>query len=118
MTQIQETETAINIIITDLQMHTTQSRRPDTFARHVQKVLAGGKPKRVYVSAKDNVKVTDGEKTTVEFHVPLTGMEDVIKKAKESGKTVRIWMPRSGIPIFLGTDAKEKIEALKRKGQM
>lgn len=114
--QIRETETEVHIIITDLMLHSQTPCNPSSFARGVQKAITNGKPGRAYYP--DSLKrVNEGD--TFEASMPLMdGLQEVIDKAAARGKKVRFFIPKSGIPVYLGKDAVEKIDALKRRGKL
>jgi len=112
--KIEETEKEVHITITDLQLHASEPRKPHGFARGIKKAIETGKPGRAY--AKNAAKAVDRNKGTFEIAIPSEGLAEVIEQAKAKGKIVRFFIPRAGIPIFLGKDAIEKMESLKRKG--
>lgn len=113
--QLSEDEHEVHIIITDIQLHATQMRKPTSFARGIEKAIRSGKAGRTY--ANDSIKPVgiDGLILTLPN---AEGILEVIEKAKREGKRVRFFMPRAGIPVFYGKDAVEKIASLKRKGEL
>ena len=114
--RIEETTTEVMVIIADLQLHTTVSRKPKTFAEGIRKLINSGKPGRTY--REGALKITDSLAGTFQITIPLDGLEEVVAKAEAKGKRVRFFVPKNGIPILLGKDAIERMEALKRKGRL
>ena len=113
--QVSESEREVHIIITDIQLHATQMRKPTSFARGIEKAMHTGKPGRTY--ANDSIKPVGDNGLSLTLP-NADGILEVIEKAKREGKRVRFFMPRAGIPIFYGKDAVEKIASLKRKGEL
>lgn len=115
-TTVRETDTEVHIVITDLMLHAQTPCNPSSFARGVQKAITNGKPGRTYHPHSLQPGDNDG---TFKITMPLgKGLQEVIDKVAARGKKVRFFMPKDGVPIFLGKDAIEKIDALKRKGKL
>ena len=113
--QIQETKSEVRIVITDFTLHAQTPCNPLSFARGVQKTITNGKPGRTYHS--NAIKSFDPETGVMEFVIPFDkGLAEVVQKAEARGKKIRFFVPKDGIPIYLGKDAVEKLEALKRQG--
>lgn len=103
----------VHIVITDVTFHSTKALNPTPFSRGVQKTISNGKPGRAYYNNSIK-KLDDGG---IEIALPiLDGLQEVVENAKAKGKRVRFFLPKNGIPMFLGKDGQEKAKALKRKG--
>ena len=95
-----------NILLTDIQIHATKPRKPTSQYRAILKSLKNKKPGRFYT------KNFDGKKAI--FDLPPK-IKREMEKAEKSGKKIRLFMPKEGLPIFVGKDLKEKLEAKNRK---
>lgn len=101
----------IDIYLSDIQMHAVKPRKPISLGRAITKSLKSKKGGRVYSR---DINISKNDEFT--FSVPLgKELAELIEKAKKEGKQVRLIMPKSGLPIFLGQDAVENIKARKRK---
>lgn len=98
----------IDILVTDINLHTIKPRKPVSLGRKISKSITSGKSERAFSSEIKIVK--DG---TVEFAIPLG--DEVFLKAKKQGKQLRIMMPKEGIPIFPGDDVIERLKAKVKK---
>jgi hypothetical protein len=108
-------EDEVHIVLTDVTFHSTEACNPMSFARGVQKTITNGLPGRAYYNNSIRRLGSDG----VQVHLPIfAGLQEVVEKAWAKGKRVRFFLPKDGIPMFLGKDAHEKIAALKRKGEL
>lgn len=112
--RIEESETEVAVIITDLQLHATTPRKPKSFAEGVRKTINTGRPGRTHQVIGQTAR--NQEPGTFQFSIPIAGMDEVIAQAAARGKRVRFFLPKGGVPVFLGKDAVERMEALKRKG--
>lgn len=101
----------IDVYLTDVQMHVTKPRKPISLGRALAKSLKSKKGGRVQSR---NINISKNNEFT--FSVPLgKELTELIEKAKQEGKQVRLITPKSGLPIFLGQDTVENIKARKRK---
>ncbi|MEK7619942.1 MAG: hypothetical protein AAB413_01745 [Patescibacteria group bacterium] len=113
--QIQESETEVAVIITNLHLHTTVLRKPKTFAEGVRRSLTSGKAGRVHQS--DGFEIApDGQ--TFKFTIPIEGMDRVVADAAAKGQRVRFYIPRDGLPLYIGKDLIQRTEALKRQDKV
>lgn len=101
-----------DILLTDIQLHVTKPTNPPSLFRQVLKSFQkGGLPGRAYHSG-----ITPGKDGTFHFTMPLSkDIKERMEFAKRIGKKPRLLMPKSGILVYLGRDAIEKIEADKKK---
>lgn len=56
-------------------------------------------------------RITKIEGDEFEMVMPLNNAQTL-----PNGKRIRYLMPKGGVPIFMGKDASEKLEAMRRKG--
>lgn len=110
------------IQLTDMQLHTNVMRNPVPWYKKIMKAIRSKKPDRLYGGFKSLGEVPSAmnEKgvRTMKFQIPMSGdLQKEIEAAQAQGKIIKFVMPEGGIPIYLGKDAKEKMEALKKKKQ-
>lgn len=110
------------IQLTDMQLHTNVMRNPVPWWRKILKAIRSKKPDRLYSGFESlgevpNATNEKGVRTIkFKFNMP-PGLQEEIDAARAQGKIVKFAMPKDGIPIYLGKDAKEKFEAEKRAKQ-
>lgn len=103
-----------DVILTDVQLHTQIPPKPKPLFRSILQSMRNNKPGRTYSS---NISFDDSG--TFQFSIPLeskTGQE--MLRAQKAGKKIRIFMPKSGLPVYLGKDMIEKLDAEKKKGNI
>lgn len=110
---IVETETEVAITLRYAVLHATQMRGDTSFARSVSKSLRNNGPVHAYADGNVLSNMDKDRKSTLE--IPLGGLKDVMEKAKSQGKTVRLCIPKGGVPIFFGDDWNEQYDALQKK---
>lgn len=99
----------LDVIITDYRLHTTKARNPKPLGRQITKSFENNKPGRAYSK---NLKL---DKKSVVMSIDL-GIKELQELARKKGKTyIRFLYPKNGVPVLLGTDTEERIEALKKK---
>ena len=89
------------ILLTDIQLHSTESNNPNTFKRKLEKSIKSGKAGRFY-----GVKMQINGNGKLEF---------VIDLPKELPNQIKFLFPSDGVPICLGKDTVEKIQSLIKK---
>lgn len=96
-----------DIVLTDIQGHVQKPRKPVSWNRAISKCLKNKKPGRFYTE------------NTVKNKVTFNSINDFTKTLKElekkTGKKVRIFVPKNGLPIIPGKDTLEKLKANKKK---
>lgn len=106
-------EKYFDIVLTDISLHTTEVRKPNSFGRAISKSITTEQEGRAFMT-RDNVKFdeTTGKMT---FTIPFgPEIAQAIEKAKNQGMTLRIIMP-NGIPFLLGEDTKERMKKIQKK---
>lgn len=99
----------VDVILTDIQIHRLKPTNPKPMVDTFQKAARTGKPGRAYSS--DLIVNSDG---TLSMQIQLHGKS---KREYESGKQVRFFLPKGGLPVYLGQDALEFMEAHERRQQ-
>lgn len=100
-----------DIFMTNIQLHTTEVRKPKSFLASVLRTIRNKKPGRAYSK---NLSVSKEGK--MEFAFPFsTEKAAEIEKAEREGKVIRFWMPKGGLPIYLGKDFIERLDAEKKR---
>src|SRR3989338_5647871 len=89
-TRTEADDKEVHIVITDFQLHTTDPRKPKTFAEGIRKAVRTGDPGRTYV--KGGMRMTDPATGAFEIQLPTDGLEEVIAKAQAQGKRVRFFI--------------------------
>jgi|SRR3989344_4421675 len=99
-----------DIILTDVKFHTKVPRKPLSWYRAMWRSVRSGLPGRFYSS---DIKSKDGSMRFYVHNSPQIQMEK--EKAEKQGKNLRIFMPKTGLPVFLGEDVVERIRAVDKK---
>lgn len=97
-----------DIVLTDVMMHAVAPRKPISWLRAIWLVIKNKLPKGRFYT-KDFSMRKDG-KMKVTFPLPPEIREE-IRKAEAAGKKIRILTPKGGLPVYLATDAIEKLNA-------
>lgn len=101
----------LDIILTDIQLHSQKVRKPNSFGRQVAKVVHAKKKRGRAFS--NNLKV-DNKGGISSFDIGM--QEYLFKLARQKGKKyVRILTPKEGLNVYLGQDAIERISALQKR---
>lgn len=109
-----KTEEFYDVILTDIQFHTQKPAKPRSFLHSILRSIRNNKPGRAYST---DIKLNpDG---TMHFSIPLESkLGQEMERAKRLGKQIRILTPKIGVPVYLGKDAEEKLDALKKRGKI
>lgn len=101
-----------DIILTDIQFHVVKPNKPLSFLRQIMKSFRkGGAPGRVY-----HTGIKTNEDGTLRINIPLSkDLKEEMEFARRIGKTPRFFVPKNGIPMYLGKDAIERLDADKEK---
>lgn len=109
---ISETETEVAITLRRVVLHTTTPRGDTSLARGITKSLRNEKDIH---SLEDGSIIQDFKNGKSKLKIPLHGLKEVIAKAKSQGKSVRLCIPKEGVPVFFGDDWNEHYNALQKK---
>lgn len=102
----------VNIILTDIQFHVTEPRKPLPPTRVIEKSLRNKKPGRWF--SKNLPKPNKDGALTIPI-LEDSNLDRYIKKLKSEGKKFRILIPKKGLMVYAGKDTVEHIEAKKKK---
>lgn len=103
-------EDAVDIFLTDMQIHAQKATNPASLTRQLTKKGAMGKPGRAFNKA---IRVREDGNIDVAFDFDPDQLHQYLVK---NGKTmIRFYMPASGLPVVLAEDAKEKIRSIQKK---
>jgi len=97
-----------DIFLTDVQMHVVEPRKPIPWYRVISRSLINRKPGRFYTT---HFEMNDKERTIKLSFPPSPKTQQQTEEAKKKGKTIRFITPKNGIPVCLGKDVIEKLEA-------
>jgi len=101
-----------NIFLTDIQIHAIEPRKPIPWYRAILKSFRNRKPGRFYTT---HFEMNDKNRAIKLIFPPSLKVKQQMKEAKKLGKKIRFILPKNGVPVYLGKDAIEKLEAEKRK---
>ena len=110
---IVETESEVAITLRYVVLHATQIRGDTSLARGISKSLRNNGSVHAHADGNALSNIDKNGKSALE--IPLGDMKDVIEKAKSQGKTVRLCMPKNGVPVFFGDDGNEHYNAWQKK---
>ena len=102
----------VAIILTDIQLHVVEPRKPLLAGRVIEKSQRNNKPDRWFKKFSPKIEKY-GELT-----LPIlegSDLSEYIKKLKAEGKRFRIFIPKSGLMVYAGKDTVEYVEAQKRR---
>lgn len=100
-----------DIILTDVKFHTKLPRKPLSWYRAMWLSVKNGLAGRAYSR---DIKLRKDNSFGIYFHnSPEIKIER--EKAEKQGKILRIFMPKAGIPVFLGEDIVERLKAVDKK---
>ena len=100
-----------DVLLTDVQMHVTEPRKPLSWYRAILKSLRSKKAGRFFTKDFSIIKKDKAFESRARFPISEQ-VRKQIEEAQKSGKKIRLWVPKKGIPVYLGKDA---IEFLKSK---
>ncbi|MDD5710847.1 MAG: hypothetical protein PHV43_01980 [Candidatus Colwellbacteria bacterium] len=101
----------MDIVITDVQLHTIKARKPKPVWRVIQKAIHTKREQQAYTT---DGKLANGKWSFI-YQDP--GIQKIIQEAQAQGKGVRFFRHKEGIDVRLGQDAEEFAEARERKAQ-
>lgn len=98
-----------DVVLTDIQYHNQIPRKPVPLIRQIEKFQRSGKLRRAY---SDKIEAHDNDKT-VDLGVTIFDLpeEKIKERLIKENKILRIFAPKSGLPIFAGQDAIEFFKA-------
>ena len=100
----------VNIVITDIQVHTTAATKPKPWYRMLMKSWRNRLPGRVFGKI-DKPEISSDGTFKLTFPRLPTAEELFYQMPELRGKTVHFLAPEAGIPIFAGKDTMEFIKA-------
>ncbi len=99
----------LDIILTDIQLHSQKKRNPNPLGRQVSKAMHGSKVNRAY----SNSITTKNKNINLSINL---GMEYFYNLARKEGKKyIRFFIKKNGLPVKIGKDAIEKLIANSKK---
>jgi len=103
-----------NVLLTDLQLHTTKPQNPTPWYRTIFRSFRNKKPGRFY--AEDFSSQNDGtlQMTLINLAKHDPSFQKQMEIAEKLGKEIRIIIPNN-LPIFLSKDAIEKLKSERKK---
>lgn len=96
-----------DIILTDIQMHTTEIRKPTPWYRAILKSIKNKVPGRFWGR---DLRITKNGMVNFSFPLP-SALKQEMENAEKAGKKVRFFVHKDGIPVYLGRDAVERLKA-------
>ena len=103
-----------NVLLTDLQLHTTKPQNPTPWYRTIFRSFRNKKPGRFYAEG-FSIQNDDGiQATLLKLLKANPRFQQHMKVAEKLGKEIRIIIPNN-LPIFLGKGAIEKLKAKRKK---
>ena len=100
-------------VITDIQLHAQVPTNPKPMDRTIKKSVNSGKVQRTY----RRIKSKDYDSDANSLNIDLI-LEKELRKAQEyaalQGKSLRIFIPKTGIKVLIAPDGIEKMRASKR----
>lgn len=100
---------AIDLFISNTQLHAQKPSNPASLFRNASKMLNGQKMRRTY----GKVQVIGKNQIRVRFDFDET---EVLAFLEKRGKgMLRFYMPTTGMPVYMAQDALEKVRSLERK---
>lgn len=112
--ETQEKSKHVNIILTDLHLHTNTVRNPKPWHRALMISMRNKIPGRFFGKiTQDNSKIIEPNQSNFSFRLPTA--EDLYQIPEYRGKIVHILMPKAGLPVYAGKDTVEFIEARKNR---
>lgn len=103
----------LDIVLTDIQLHTNKHSHPKPFDRQLAKSLRNGKPGRVYNTLPPPKQSPEDIKSNG-FKMNLMSLPEIQRAAVEAqkqGKILRVFYPKNGLPVYAGNDTVEFIKA-------
>lgn len=102
-----------DIILTDITLHTNVARDPQPWYKKVLNAFRKNRPGRFFV----NNAITKNPQTGNPIvSIPWTiELQKEKEKAELEGKIFRVFMHKSGLPIYAGKDTIEKVAEMKQK---
>jgi len=99
-----------DVLLTDIQMHVVEPRKPLPWYRTILKSFRNKKPGRFFTKDFSMIKKDKTFEARVSFPLPEE-IRKQMEEAQKSGKKIRLWMPKNGIPVYPGKDVIEFLKA-------
>ncbi len=103
-----------NVLLTDLQLHTTKPQNPTPWYKAIFRSFRNKKPGRFYVEKFSSQNDGSLETTLINLAKHDPEFQKQMEIAKKSGKKIRIIVPPN-LPIYPGKDLIEKLKAERKK---
>lgn len=101
----------LQLFLTDLKLHARNFREAKTFEKTVRKDENGNEKGRIYCN--HSLQITPDGKFIFCLKLP----EDIQRQIKDGEIKVQIFVPK-GLGIYLGRDAVEKMQQLRKKERL
>lgn len=103
-------EDAVDIFLTDMQVHAQKATNPASLTRQLTKKNAANMPARAFNKA---IRVREDGNIDVAFDFDPEQLYQYL--AKNGKSMIRFYMPAGGLPVVLAEDAKEKLRSIQKK---
>lgn len=104
------------IEVTDVTLHARAMRPTQNIAKKIKEAMEKQEPGRIYAPI-----VLPNDAESREFAITLIQNDPefikMVQEEEQKGFKVLISLPKGGIPLLLGDDAKEKLKQLEGKGR-
>ncbi len=100
---------AIDLFISNTQLHAQKPSNPASLFRNASKMLNGQKMRRTY----GKIQVIGKNQIRIGFDFNETEVLACLNKRRKS--MLRFYIPTAGVPVYMAQDALEKIRSLERK---
>ncbi len=98
------------IQITDIALHTSTKRPTPSHGKKLEKSFSDMKPGRIFSPMEQEAVASDGS-----FNLDILKFDEdfvrMVQEAESEGYKVVIGVPKTGIPVVLGSDTKEFIQS-------
>lgn len=103
-----------DVFLTDIQMHVVKTRKPLPWYRAILKSFRNKKPGRFFTKDFSIIKKDKTFEAKISFPLPEE-IRKQMEEAQKSGKKIRLWVPKNGIPVYPGKDIIEFLKSRRGK---
>lgn len=103
----EENEGSVDLFLTNINLNSNPPLNVSPIKRHIEKSIRAKKPGLAHGGI---IKEIKGD--TFRIEIPFDNTEHT-----EDGRKINIFIPKDGLPIYLGQDAIEKMMAMAKKKQ-
>lgn len=90
----------VEIVLTHLELHVTEPRKPHGLARQIGRAVRSGKPGKA--TSRGIALKADG---TFSIEIARASFEaELAEEARRIGRPIRVLAPKSGLPVYAGKD--------------